>query len=138
VLEIKIKGKVMANKNFVEQVVSFILGCSLEELKELTITDITRYFDVSKMHLIEKFKSQMEITPGKFILREKMYRAASMMEHNHALTVREVTGKIGFSTDDYFIRVFKKYFGTSPCQYRDIKLKVNKKALKSKWNDAKR
>lgn len=114
----------MKGENLSDQVADFIVSCSTERLKDLTVTDITRHFEVSKMHLIQSFKNQKEITPGKFILREKMYRAVSLMEKNKGITVKEVRKIVGFSTSDYFIRVFKKHFGISPCRYRDLKNKI--------------
>lgn len=117
----------MKNNSFVDQVVIYILSCTLEELKELSIRSMTEYFNVSKVCLINKFKDEKGITPAKFILNEKLIRAAFLMEINHDLTVREITEKVGFSTCDYFIRVFKEHFGLPPCQYRDAKIGCNKR-----------
>lgn len=116
----------MRENNFVDRVVIYILRCSVDELKELTIQKITEHFDVSKVCLINKFKAEKGITPAKFILREKLVRSAFMMEKKRDLTVKEVAEKVGFSTSDYFIRVFKAHFGLPPCQYRDVKLEYNK------------
>lgn len=122
----------MKNNNFADQVVHFILRCNLEQLKELTIMDITEHFGVSKVYLINQFKSEKGITPGKFIVREKMYRVACMMERDHKITVKELCERTGFSTCDYFIRVFKAHFGLPPGQYRDIKLESGKEKRQKK------
>jgi AraC-like DNA-binding protein len=116
----------MKNTNLGDQVVEYIVSRTLDELRTLTIKDITEHFRVSKMHLIQTFKNQKDITPGKFILREKMYRAAFLMEKDKNVKVREICKMTGFSTSDYFIRVFKKYFGIAPCRYREIRNKRNK------------
>ena len=122
----------MRDSNFVDRVVIYILRCSVDELKELTISKITERFGVSKVCLINKFKAEKGITPAKFILREKLVRAAFLMEKKRGLTVKEVTEKVGFSTSDYFIRIFKDHFGLPPCQYRDVKIGSRKESLDSK------
>jgi two-component system, response regulator YesN len=112
------KGR-MNGELFSDRVVTYILNCSLEELRDTSINDIADYFGITKMTLITKFKTQKGITPGKFIAREKMHRALVLMANNRQLTICKLTEKMGFSTSDYFIRLFKEYFGTSPGRYRD-------------------
>jgi AraC-like DNA-binding protein len=36
------------------------------------------------------------------------------------MTIKEIARKLGFSRCDYFIRIFKRYFGTTPAKYRDL------------------
>lgn len=108
-------------RDLCERVVSYIIDCPIDELKNLTVNSITQEFGVSKMHIGNVFKARKEITPGKFIYRHKMLRARSLMQKNGGLKVREVAEILGYSTTDYFIRIFKKFFGKPPCQYRDLK-----------------
>ncbi|MCK4761169.1 MAG: helix-turn-helix transcriptional regulator [Candidatus Aminicenantes bacterium] len=112
----KKNGKELCNR-----VVDYTLACPLENLKTLTVENIAKKFGISKMHLIKSFKIHRKITPGKFIVREKMLRAASLMQKDSNLIVKKIAGILGFSTSDYFIRVFKKHFGMPPRQYRDYK-----------------
>lgn len=125
----------MKTSTFSDQVANFILGRNLEQLKELTLQEVTAYFEVSKVYLIKKFKAEKGITPGKFILREKMIRANSLLEQNQDLTVKSISEMAGYSTPDYFIRVFKNQMGLAPCQYRNIKREAardnNQKFIKS-------
>jgi two-component system response regulator YesN len=115
-------GKIMhIEKNLDQQVATFIKGCKLKHLKELTVNDLTRYFDVSKTSLTNLFKQNQGITLGKFILKEKMNRAAFLIERKYGLTIRELAEKTGFCDSDYFIRVFKNHYGLPPGQYRKIR-----------------
>jgi len=117
----------MKSTNLSDRIIDYIVNLTLEELRIITIMTIAKHFRISKMHLIQIFKKQKCITPGKFLVREKMYRAASLMEKEREITVKEVSAKFGFSTSDYFIRVFKKHFGMPPCRYRDLRTKNGKK-----------
>jgi AraC-like DNA-binding protein len=109
----------MKEKKFSQAVVDYILNCNLERLRDVTVDGISAHFGVTKMTLISKFRNQMGITPGKFILREKFHRALVLMIKSPALTIEEIREKLGFSSSDYFIRVFRTFFGTSPGRYRD-------------------
>ncbi len=112
----------MENINLEERAAAYILECNLDQLRELTVSKLTRYFKVSKAHLTNKFKQGKGITPGKFILREKMVRAALLMERDGQLTVKKLTEIMGFSACDYFIRIFKHHLGLSPKKYREIRI----------------
>ncbi|MCK5055045.1 MAG: helix-turn-helix transcriptional regulator [Candidatus Aminicenantes bacterium] len=114
-------------KKLCNRIVDYILNCPLEKLDNLTVDDIAKKFQISKMHLIRSFKICRNITPGKFIVREKMIRALLLMQKNGNLTVNRIAEILGFSTADYFIRVFKNHFGKPPCQYLDCKAKQDRK-----------
>jgi AraC-like DNA-binding protein len=114
----------MKTNTFSDQVANFIIGRNMDQLRDLTIREITEFFEVSKVYLIKKFKDEKGITPGKFILREKMIRANSLMEHDEDLTIKNIAEIAGYSSSDYFIRVFKEQMGLAPSQYRNIKKKA--------------
>ena len=113
-------------KELCDCVIDYILNCPLDKLNNLTVDNITKKFKVSKMHLIRSFKICRKITPGKFIVREKMIRALLLMQRNGNLTVYQTAEILGFSTTDYFIRVFKDHFGKPPCQYLDCQAKQDR------------
>lgn len=104
-------------KELCSEVVDYIIKAPLEELKDLSLGDITEYFSISKMYLIRCFKEHMKTTPGRFIFREKMQRAAILVLNNNS-TIRSISDILGFCSADYFIKVFKKHFGMPPAQYR--------------------
>ncbi len=113
----------MKNKylNLPEQVIIYIMNLRMEQLREITVDELTRKFQVSKPTLIEKFKIEKGFTPGQFILREKMNRSIIIMEKSPHLTIKRLTKMMGFCSCDYFIRVFKEHFGLSPNHYKVIR-----------------
>jgi YesN/AraC family two-component response regulator len=56
------------------------------------------------------------ITPG-----PTDYRAASLLVEDEELTVGGLSGKMGFCNADYFIQIFKRYFGITSGRYRELK-----------------
>ncbi len=103
---------------FAERVIKFILSCSDNELGELTIEKISYILNISQSHLYHSFKSEKKITPGKFLIMNKMVRSALLLEENALISIKSLSKKMGFSSPDYFNRIFKEYFGTTPGRYR--------------------
>ena len=108
----------MTDSNFAEQVIKYIVSCSTEELGDLTILNVAEKMGISQSHLYFIFQKEKKIPPGRFLMFIKMHRAAAILENNETLSVKRVAGKMGFSSTDYFIRVFKESFGTTPGKYR--------------------
>ncbi len=111
-------------KNCIEEhVIDYILECDSEQLGEITLDMLARLFNVSRRSLHGKLKDRVGTSPGQYITRVKMMRAANMIESDHYLKVRELSDLMGFCNCDYFIRVFKLHFGVSPNKYRNLRKK---------------
>lgn len=113
----------MKNKNLSlpDRVIIYIMTLQMEQLKEITVDELTRQFRISKTSLINKFKIEKGFTPGQFISQEKMIRSVILMKTKPHLTIKRLTEMMGFSSCDYFIRLFKDYFGLSPNHYKEIR-----------------
>lgn len=104
--------------NHAERVVEFVLSRSDDALGELTVENISNTMNISLSHMYNSFKTQKNFTPHKFLVKVKMFRAASLIQKNKFLTVKSIAAKMGFSNCDYFIKCFKEYFGTTPSKFR--------------------
>lgn len=117
----------MTGCGFSEQVIRFILTRDNDELGELTILKIARNLNISQSHLYHIFQTEKKMPPGKFLTITKMLRSANLIEESdNSLTIKAISKKMGFSSSDYFTRVFKEHFGTTPGKYREythLKLK---------------
>ncbi len=104
-----------------EKILAFVLAASLDELNELTVASLARRFGVSKSSLNRHFSREIGTPLGTLILREKMMRAAFILNTELSITIKELSARMGFCTADCFIRIFKQHFGISPNKYREIK-----------------
>jgi two-component system response regulator YesN len=111
----------MKKSNLSDQVAEFILQCRNEELAKLSVTKIADIFDISESFLCRRFRTDKNITVGKYIFRERMFRAASLLIQKGQLTIKSLSETVGFYDYDYFIRTFKKFYGVPPSRYRDCK-----------------
>ena len=62
------------------------------------------------------FKDELDTTLTSFITLIKLERAAEMLKSGKNVT--EAGFATGFNDSSYFSRVFKKYFGVSPSEYK--------------------
>lgn len=83
----------------------------------LTVDQIAEELHFSTNYLSKIFRRQT----GKSIpeyLTEKRLEQARILLNSHLLSVEEISKETGFNSPSYFIRVFKKKYGTTPHQYR--------------------
>lgn len=102
-----------------DRVIEYILHSSLEELREVTVYRLAQIFRVNRCYLARRFKGDKDFTLCEFLVREKLFRAAAILKESDRVTINELSELIGFSNANYFIRIFKEYFGTSPGRYRE-------------------
>lgn len=118
----------MKKSNISDRVVEYVLNCSDEAFQNLTVSGLARIFEVNRCYLSRKFKSDKEFTLCEFLVREKLFRSVGILKKDAKLTIRELSEKMGFSNSNYFIRIFKRHFGTSPGRYREC---VNPKLFRT-------
>ena len=58
------------------------------------------------------------LPPAEFVLAERMRRAARLLAGAAGQPVKEIAGMCGFEDPNYFAKVFRRFFGTSPTEFR--------------------
>lgn len=109
------KGSDLSNR-----VVEYVLTRKLDELAVLTVESSANHLNINRSHLSRTFKNEKGFTIEEFIFKIKIGWAATLLRENDKLTVKEIAKKMGFCRCDYFIRIFKLYFGTTPAKYREL------------------
>ncbi len=82
--------------------------------------DLGLYADmcyVSRTRFVHLFKEQTGVSPYRFQLNLRIDRAKELLE-NTSYSVDECGQAVGFADSSYFCRIFKKYTGYSPGEYR--------------------
>lgn len=85
----------------------------------VTLPDIARHTGLSKQHLIYLFNQETGCPPIEYFIRMKMQRASSLLDLTD-LSIKEIAASVGFADPYYFSRLFKKFIGCSPTEYRSI------------------
>ena len=95
-----------------------VLRCMAEDFG--TETDISLYADMCNLSIsrfIHLFKKCTGKSPKNYIMEMRVKRAAQLLE-NTDLPMQKVGEEVGISDQNYFSRIFKKYNGVSPLNYR--------------------
>ncbi len=76
-------------------------------------------FDLSESRMRALFKSQVGLPPTQYVIKLKMDEAAEKLRDTYE-RVTKIATDLGFNSDSYFIRSFKKAHGMTPTQYRKL------------------
>lgn len=85
--------------------------------ENIPVKELASIANISLDHFTRTFKSCFGLTPLQYINRKRIERACNILVNNQ-YTVKEVAFSIGFDDPAYFIRLFKKFTGTTPQRYR--------------------
>ena len=86
-------------------------------LPELTVSLIAEKIGISEVYLRKLFRAQYGISPSKYLISVRLKNAKKLMKYPF-LTLEECALQSGFSSLQYFCRLFKKETGISPGKYR--------------------
>lgn len=78
--------------------------------------DVARHVGIHENYLSRCFHQEMGITPVTYLNRYRVRQAKALLEANQSVT--DVALTVGFSSSEYFSRVFSTEVGISPSAYR--------------------
>lgn len=84
----------------------------------LTLESMEKSLFMSKHHLSRMFRELTGTTIIDYLYKYRINQAKIMFILNRACSVTEVYQEVGFQSISHFSRLFKKYVGISPEQFR--------------------
>lgn len=115
--ENSIKGKSLKLKELVKIAVEFIYN-NFE--REISVQDIANYVFLSTGYFTRVFKEETGISPINYLRKVRIDRALELLAETD-LKVGEIALNVGFTNQQRFNEVFRKYVKTTPLQYRKRK-----------------
>jgi AraC-like DNA-binding protein len=82
----------------------------------LSITELSLLTHLSESSFKRKFKEVFKESPGKYITRKKIERAAELLKISND-RISDIAYDVGFDSVKTFNRNFSKYFGQSPKEF---------------------
>ena len=73
---------------------------------------------LSSASIYRLFKKYLNITPQKYIIRQRLFHAARVMKKS-TISIASLSNSLQFSTPGNFSRAFKQEFGISPRKFRE-------------------
>lgn len=86
--------------------------------EDINLNQIAASLHYSASYLTKLFCQQYDTSPNKYIISLRMQKAQQLLLHNPELSVRQIGETVGYPEQGYFSRIFKKYVGMSPLEYR--------------------
>lgn len=84
----------------------------------VTITDLAKHLHLSPSRTGHVVRENTGMNFHELLLKERMLRAKNLLISSRQ-PLDEIAGNLGFRNEFYFNRVFKKYFGMPPGEYRN-------------------
>ena len=91
------------------------IGAALNS--ELSLTKLAENLKISRSYLSDLFKKETGVTVTEYINKKRVKRATHLLSTTK-LQVQTVAQHCGMSDVNYFSKLFKKYTGKSPNEYR--------------------
>lgn len=70
------------------------------------------------VYLSKLYKNETGESLGDYIIRMRMEKAVYMLKHTNK-KIYEITTELGYQNPQYFSKIFRKYYGCTPNEYRD-------------------
>lgn len=96
----------------VREIVSSDLG------PETSVKTIADRVYLHPVYLSKIYKAETGESLGDYIIRMRMERALYLLKHTNK-KIYEVTSELGYQNPQYFSKMFKKYYGLTPNEFRD-------------------
>lgn len=98
---------------YIPQILSYIH----ENYRTTSVEDIAEHFYISRSYLSRVFKAHTNSTIIQTLQQVRLQNACDYLE-NTQMSVQNISDAVGYGDVTFFIRAFKKTYGTTPLQYR--------------------
>lgn len=101
------------NKSVIQEAIDYI---SLN-YNNVTVQQTAKHVHLNEKRFISNFKNVVGMSPGHYISRCKMFKAAEMLSTTN-IKLTEIAYSLGFADQYSFSKAFKRTFGESPSLFR--------------------
>ncbi len=98
----------------VERAVSL---CQAHAFERLDVAQMARAAGYSRYHFTRVFTAHEGMSPARYLLRLRLAEAARLLSVDEA-PVKAIAGSCGFADANYFARVFRRFYGMGPKDFR--------------------
>lgn len=113
--ELFIPSNAMTSEQIVEAVKEYLLENYTKDINLNMIADNLHY---TAGYLTKIFYQYCNCTPSKYLIMLRINKAKNLLSHCAGLSVKQISCAAGYEDQAYFSRIFKKYTGKCPADYR--------------------
>ncbi len=86
--------------------------------KKISVSAVAEHCGISADYLSQIFKREIGENLSSYILRQKLEKAKSLLLNG--VSSKEICIEVGFSSQAYFVTVFKRFYNMTPSEYIKI------------------
>lgn len=86
----------------------------------IRLADVAKMLSVSEEHLSRTFKKEITFGFSEYITLIRLQKAEHMLKNEPSRSITEVAYACGFNDSNYFSYKFKKAYGLTPSEVRDV------------------
>ena len=106
-----------------EEKMSSILSNALKHIHvvlpgTVSVTELAKVANCSVMQLNRLFMQKFNLSPGQYIIAERLKRSANLLNSN--LSIQRIAEECGFKTLVGFYKAFRKFYNMTPGEYRQL------------------
>lgn len=113
------KEKIKKEKNIIYEIKQFL---EQNYQKDVKLHHISERFFLSREYISRKFKQEYNENITDYMVKIRMGKAKEFLAYSN-LPIREISNMVGYQDEKYFSKVFKKYEGFTPNDYRKSRIK---------------
>ena len=83
----------------------------------LTVEGLAKYVHLNPDYLTRSFKKKHNQTLINYITEQRMFLAKELLSKSN-MSISMISAKVGYPNYSYFTKIFKKFYGVSPREYR--------------------
>lgn len=86
--------------------------------QKIDMKQLAALADCTPDNLSQRFKSETGVTIAQYLAKQRCQIAADLLRRTD-LPVQKISTHVGYLDNNYFVKVFKKYMGDTPTDYRN-------------------
>lgn len=103
------------DEDFIQQLTAYILNNLQGE--NLDVDSLAEHMNISRTNLYNKLKKLLNMSTTEFVNKVKIDVAKQKISETE-LTFAEIAWQLGFQTPSYFSKIFKKFTGVTPNEFK--------------------
>lgn len=111
----EIRHRNRENSSYLVESVKYHIDTHFAE--DLTIRQVAEHLDISESRLIELFRRETGMTPGAYLRRVRMTKAADLLLGTR-WSVQRIAAEVGIPDANYFVKLFKREHAMTPSAFR--------------------
>ena len=88
--------------------------------ENISLTEIAKVAGLGERECLRCFQRTIQLSPMQYLLKYRIMRGADLLLQNPASSISEIAGLCGFDSPSNFAKMFKRFYNTTPREYRKL------------------